>query len=159
MFDLASKSDNFALQYRRVKSKKLQIEYDFDFTLLGLATSAREYKLAWHINSALGISLVKQEEMTVQFLNDREITISHFLFKTEYSTFRLLKNKSLSGAGKSGYLLAELAHFDYLIMINDDGGFFDPKNTLAALKGISVIEYLSTININNLKEKENLIFE
>jgi hypothetical protein len=142
-----------------VKSKKLHIEYNYDFTLLGLATSAREYKLAWHINSALGVRLVKQQELSVEFLNDREITISHFLFKTEYSTFRLLKNKSLAGAGKSGFLLAELAHFDYLIMINDDGGFFDPDGTLTALKSIPVVEYLASINIDKLKEKENLIFE
>lgn len=142
-----------------MKGKKLHIEYEYDFTLLGLATSAREYKLAWHVNTALGIRLVKQDEITVEFLNDREITISHFLFKTEYSTFRLLKNKSLTGAGKSGFLLAELAHFDYLIMINDDGGFFNPDSTLAALKKIPVVEYLATINIDKLKEKENLIFE
>lgn len=142
-----------------VKGKKLHIEYEYDFTLLGLATSAREYKLAWHVNTALGIRLVKQDEIIVEFLNDREIIISHFLFKTEYSTFRLLKNKSLTGAGKSGFLLAELAHFDYLIMINDDGGFFDPDSTLAALKKIPVVEYLATINIDKLKEKENLIFE
>lgn len=142
-----------------MKNKKLQVEYSYDFVLLALATSAKEYKLAWHINNALGIRLVKQQEKTVHFLNDREITISHFLFKTEYSTFRLLKNKSLSGAGKTGFLLSELAHFDYLIMINDEGGYFNPDTTLSSLKGIPVVEYISTINISKLKEKENLIFE
>ncbi len=142
-----------------MKSKKLVVEYEYNFILMGLATSAKEYKLAWHINKVLGIQLVKQADKTVQFLNDREITISHFLFKREYSTFRLLKNKSLSGAGKTGFLLPELAHFDYLIMINDDGGFFEPDATLAALKNIPVVEYLSTINIGKLKDKENLIFE
>ena len=142
-----------------MKNKKLIVEYEYNFILMGLATSAKEYKLAWHINKVLAIQLVKQQEKTVQFVNDREITISHFLFKREYSTFRLLKNKSLSGAGKSGFLLPELAHFDYLIMINDDGGFFEPDATLAALKNIPVVEYLSSINIDKLKDKENLIFE
>src|SRR5690606_793778 len=120
-------------KYNSMKNKKLVVEYEYNFVLMGLATSVKEYKLAWHINKVLGISLVKQEEKTVHFLNDREITISYFLFKREYSTFRLLKNKSMSGAGKSGFLLPELAHFDYLIMINDDGGFFEPDTTLASL--------------------------
>ena len=142
-----------------MKNKRLVVEYNYDFDLIGLATSAREYKLAWYINNVLGIRLVKQQEKTVHFLNDREITFSHFLFKREYSTFRLLKNKSLSGAGKSGFLLPELSHFDFLIMINDDGGFFEPDATLAALKNIPVVEYLSLVNIDKLKEKENLIFE
>ena len=45
-----------------MKKNKLVIEYDFDFELLGILSSARGYKLAWEINQALGIQLVKQQD-------------------------------------------------------------------------------------------------
>ena len=50
-----------------MKKSRLDIEYDFDFELLGIHSSARGYKLAWEINQALGIQLVKQPDLVVGF--------------------------------------------------------------------------------------------
>ena len=43
-----------------MRKSKLIIEYEYDFNLIGLISTAKGYKLAWELNQALGIHLVKQ---------------------------------------------------------------------------------------------------
>ena len=53
-----------------MKKSKLVIEYEYDFDLLGLTSTARGYKLAWEINQALHVQLVKQPDLAVGFKNN-----------------------------------------------------------------------------------------
>lgn len=140
-----------------MKKNKLLIDYEYDFTLLAVLAEVREYKLAWHINQQLHIRLVKEDDIRFQFLNQQNLIVSNYKFATEHTTFRLLKNKSVQD-GSSSCLLPELAQFDYLIMIQGVGDFFDNVDIVQALKQVPAIRYISNININQLKSRENLIF-
>lgn len=142
-----------------MKKNKLIVEYEYDFHLLGVISPGKEYKLAWLINEVLGIRLIKAKDLVLEFLNNKNIIISNYLFKTEHSIFRLIRNKSYgrNNEGQS-YLLPELKDFDYLIIFK---GFEDTYNTseiIDKLKLIKEIQYLQKIEINALKSKENLIF-
>jgi hypothetical protein len=140
-----------------MKKSKLLIDYEFDFTLFALLTDLREYKLAWHINQALHIRLVKEEDLRFNFLNSQNLIISNYKFATEHTTFRLLKNKSVQD-GSNIFLIPELSQFDFLIMLQGVGDFFEGIDVEKALKEIPLVQYLSNVNINQLKSRENLIF-
>lgn len=140
-----------------MKKNKLLVDYEFDFTLLAVLSEVREYKLAWYINKQLHIRLVKEDDIHFQFLNQQNLIVSNYKFATEHTTFRLLKNKSVQ-EGSSSCLLPELVQFDYLIMIQGVGDFFDNIDVVQLLKEIPAIRYLSNINLNQLKSRENLIF-
>ncbi|MBK7651374.1 MAG: hypothetical protein IPJ20_12460 [Flammeovirgaceae bacterium] len=49
-----------------MKKKRLEIEYTFDFELIGIISSAKGYKLAWEINLALSARLVKQVDLIIE---------------------------------------------------------------------------------------------
>ena len=140
-----------------MKKTKLLIDYEFDFSLFAVLSDAREYKLAWNINKQLHIRLVKEVDLHFNFLNQQNLIVSNYKFATEHTTFRLLKNKSVQD-GSSISLIPELNQFDYLIMIQGVGDFFEEINVEQALKSIPVIQYVNQINLNQLKSKENLIF-
>lgn len=140
-----------------MKKTKLLIDYEFDFTLLAVVSNVREYKLAWSINQQLHIRLVKENDLHFKFLHQQNLIVSNYKFATEHTTFRLLKNKSVQD-GSNAFLIPELRGFDYLIMIQGVGDFFEGINIEQALKEIPVIQYISKVNINQLKSKENLIF-
>jgi hypothetical protein len=53
-----------------MKRNKLIIDYEFDFELIGIISTAKGYKLAWEINQLLAIHLVKQPDMVVGFKNN-----------------------------------------------------------------------------------------
>ena len=140
-----------------MKKTKLLIDYEFDFTLIAVLSNVREYKLAWSINKHLHIRLVKENDLHFNFLNQQNLIVSNYKFATEHTTFRLLKNKSVQ-EGSNAFLIPELRGFDYLIMIQGVGDFFENINLDQALKEIPLVQYISKVNINQLKSKENLIF-
>ncbi len=66
-----------------MKKKRLEIEYSYDFDLIGVISSAKGYKLAWDINNQLSARLVKQPDLIVQFKNNTEASFSYFSFESE----------------------------------------------------------------------------
>lgn len=142
-----------------MKKNKLVVSYTYDFDLIGITSSVKEYKLAWAINNVLGIRMVKADDLLLEFKDNQNIVISNFIFETEHSIFRLFKNKSFGkGPGLQGHLLPELKKFDFIILIN---GFEDTcsiNDFIASLRTLNEVEFLQLIDVMGLKSKENLIF-
>lgn len=142
-----------------MKNSKLFVSYEYDFELLGLTSTAKEYKLAWAINNLMDLRLVKNSDLSFDFKDGKSLVISNYLYKTEHSTFRLIKNKSFDTAFYSqGYLLPELKNFDYIIYLQGFEESFLPENFLQRLRELEEIIYIQYIDVQGLKSKENLIF-
>jgi len=139
-------------------SKRLIIEYDFEFDLIGIVSHVKEYKLAWLLNNILGIRLVKQKDLAINFTNNNLI-ISNFEFATEYLTYQLLKNQSVcKPTGKPYYLLPELKKFDFLLMIKDESGIIVLDEVIKKIRKLSEVYYTMQADLSQLDSKENLIF-
>ena len=80
-----------------MKKKRLEIEYSYDFDLIGVISSAKGYKLAWDINSQLSARLVKQPDLVVQFKNNAEASFSYFSYERASSYYKLDK-KSMTAS-------------------------------------------------------------
>lgn len=139
-----------------MKKTKLSSVPSFDMLLFGITSQAKEYKLAWWINRELGIKLVKKDDLEIEIKEIGKIAISNFTFDTEHCIFRLLKNKLENDSG--GYLLKELQRFDFLLTIDNKSDTFDLNGIGNKLKNIPEILYSQSIIVDNLKDKENLIF-
>jgi hypothetical protein len=138
---------------------KLIIEYEYDFDLYGIISTVKAYKLAWLINKELDLHLVKEEDINFSFLNEEKLVISNYLYQTEHSSFRLLKNRSEENSSeKMGYLLPELNKFDYFIMKNGMIHEYNHSQLLSRLQRIKEIQYIVTLDIEKIKSRENLIF-
>ena len=59
-----------------MKVNKLVVDFDYNFKMLGIISSAKEYKLAWSINQYLKIHLIKTEDINLQFQNECNILVS-----------------------------------------------------------------------------------
>lgn len=142
-----------------MKNSKLIVEYDYNFEVLAIITSVKDYKLAWAINKSLSINLCKAEDICLDFVKDSRLLISNFIFETEYTTFRLLKNKSYDFVKiPKPYLLPELKEYDYIIKISGESTSLNAFNTMDKIKDLPVVEYIKEVDVPNLKSKENLIF-
>ena len=139
-----------------MKKNKLVIEYDFDFELLGILSSARGYKLAWEINQALGIQLVKQQDLVVGFKNSEEKSFSFYAHETQLNRLKLFKNKPVDGDAGKYFLTPEFPHFDFIILIQME----EPERIkfIEQIKHIPSIELVATIPLEGLKSKSNFIF-
>ncbi len=140
-----------------LKSHELQLTLQCDFDLIGLVSSAKEYKLAWSLNQNLGLKLAKSKDIAINFVGNRSIIISNFTFTTSHCTFKLLKNHAISEDWNQ-YLLPELKNVDYFLLIKNESDTFDPGKYLCHLSEIGIVQSFASINVENLKNKENLIF-
>ena len=142
-----------------MKRNKLVVSYEFEFELIGITSSVKEYKLAWAINNVLGIRLIKAEDLVLEFKDNKNIMISNFIFETEHSIFRLFKNRSLERFSEvPGYLLPELRNFDFIVLIDGFEDSFTINEFVDVLRNLEEIQYLQKIDVMSLKSKENLIF-
>ncbi len=138
---------------------KLNVEFSYDFVLLGIISPLKEYKLAWKINKCLEINLVKEVDVEIEFFNQSDLVISNFLYQTENSEFRLLKNKSVSSNSRANvYLLPELQSFDYVVMVSGFEDTFSIDTVKSELQAIPGVQYIKLFDVESLKSRENLIF-
>ena len=142
-----------------MKKNKLIASFDFDFSLLAIASQLKEYKLAWFINQELHVNLVKQEDEVFHFLGNDKLLISNYLYQTENSSIRLIFNRSREGSSISTqHLIPELKQFDYLFLIE---GFEDTwvlgevRNLIKNFDGVQMVNH---IGVDQLKSRDNLIF-
>ena len=142
-----------------MKKRKLEAEFEYDFSLFGIISALKEYKLAWLLNNILEVQLDKANDIEIEFLKRQNLTISNYLFETENSSLKLLKNKSIDPFGdKPSYLLPELKRFDYFIIIQGFEDTFSNQVLKQKVSSISGIQFVQFFPLESLKSRENLIF-
>ncbi len=140
-----------------MKKSKLVIEYDYDFELMGILSSARGYKLAWEINQTLGIQLIKQPDLVVGFRNNEEKSFSFYAHETQLNRLKLFKNKPSEQESGKYFLIPEFPHFDFIIlaaMEEQDAH----QQLIHRIRSIEVIQLVASIPLEGLKSKSNFIF-
>ena len=137
-----------------MKKTRLVIEYDYDFALLGITSSVKFYKLAWSVNRALGINLIRVEDYQLA-LKDETQAFGCYIFENEEPLIWLFKNRSIEN--EKTFLAPEVPHFDYLLKIQKESQSFAQKEILKDLKEIKCIEYIGAIEIDTLKSKDNFL--
>lgn len=141
----------------KMKKSKLIIDYEFDFELLGLISQAKGYKLAWEINQALHIQLVKQPDLVVGFKNNEEKCFSFYSYQTQLNRLKMFKNKPLDPDSGKYFLIPEFPHYDFIILA-DMEEHFTHKQLIHSIKSIASIQLAAIIPLEGLKSKSNFIF-
>ncbi|MEP1031977.1 IPExxxVDY family protein [Ekhidna sp.] len=142
-----------------MKKNKLDGGYAIDFELFGLVCNKKEYKLAWYLNQALNITLVKQDDIKIEYADNTSIWISNYVYETDFVSIELLQNKLVgSGNIKTKLLMPELKQFDFLLKLKDQTDELSSENVSAIIKDISIIEYTMRLKFDSLKSKENLLY-
>ena len=138
-----------------MKKNRLEIEYSYDFELLGLITSAKSYKLAWELNRSLHIRLAKKADLVIQ-ARSYQLTYSFHEHESPANTLRLFRNKP-NETGKSRHLLVpEYPHGDFILMIQGEEMLSNRLQN--QLRNIPSIELVAFIPLDALKSKDNFIF-
>ena len=141
----------------KMKKNRLEIDYGFDFRLLGLICSQKAHKLAWELNRALNLDLLRQEDHKVQEKTGQTPNYTYFVHQTDVTIIRLFKNRS-SDEGTSKWLLVpEYPRFDYILFI-ESGEHEKETEIMDQMKNIPTIELCAFLPLAFLKRKENFMF-
>lgn len=140
-----------------MKKSKLIIDYEFNFELVGLTSIAKGYKLAWEINQALGIHLIKQPDLVVGFKNNEEKSFSFYSYETQLNRLKLFKNKPSELEPGKYFLIPEFPHFDFIILAAMEDQYAH-QQLLNLIKSIPSVQFANIIPLEGLKSKSNFIF-
>src|SRR5262245_28466343 len=102
-----------------MKKKRLDVEFSYDFELLGIHSSARGYKLAWEINQILNVQLQKKEDLKIHDKSG-EFSFSHFEHQSMINTLRLFRNKPNEAESSVLLLVPEHPAVDYILYCQGD---------------------------------------
>jgi hypothetical protein len=158
----------------------LEIEYDYDFVLIGISSHEKDYRICWALNQKLGINLSKQDSLEIK--DKKQSTPSYFSFFsfsdedafTEYSVIaNFSENKSLavtentlfadterskSQSGTNDLLIPEQKQMNYFFVLRAEIEEEEIAEMLRRIKEIDIVLTAIRIDAKSLKSKQNLIF-
>ena len=140
-----------------MKKKRLEIDYYYDFELLGVISASKGYKLAWEINRILSIRLVKQPDHILTSKNQLAVSYSYFSYETNAATLKLFRNRPQEAESGKLFLVPEYPHIDYIIMLRGEDQISN-NPIQEVLRNIPSIELITFIPLEDLKSKDTFIF-
>jgi len=141
----------------KMKKKRLEVEYSFDFELIGIISSAKGYKLAWEVNNILGSHLIRQPDLTILLTRDSYASYVYYAFENEVNVLKLFRNKPNEADLIKNLLVPEFPHYDYILLTQGEAHMAS-KRLQELLKNIPSIELTAFIPLTALKSKDNFIF-
>jgi hypothetical protein len=153
-------------------------EFDeIDYYLIAIHTSLEDYRLAYFINQNLPINLSKNENEIQINIKEGETNFSRFYYYDIENaiSWNLIQNKSEVIQQKEGnsrnlfsniimevatkvFLLPELKKVDYFLKIENTDDIINISNIQTKLNKIDSISAIYTVETNQIKSKNNLIF-
>ena len=141
----------------KIKKNKLEIQYTYDFELLGIRTSLKGYKLAWQLNNILRINLVKQVDLVLHYRKGLEASYDHYVYSTPLNQLHLFRNKPLDTENAVPELVPEFPHFDFVLMTQSEENL-SGNRLQEYLRAIPSVELVTLIPLTSLKSRDNFIF-
>lgn len=131
----------------------LSLEEDYPYFIIGISSSTPNYRLCWSLNKALNISLKREKPIDIHSKSGDVAIHAVFEFTDEElnAKYRLIENKK----GSSRFL-PESHQADYLLII-DESDKIEIPNLLSEIKKITQVILAFSIDIDSLKQKQNLM--
>lgn len=134
--------------------KVLEIEDNYDFSLLGISSHVKDYRLCWELNNSLDISLEKSDPIILSEEDD----FSGFATSTFYDDENQLVFVLVTNKNQGKCLIPEYSQIDYLLKVSGSQHEFVLKNKKQIIQNIESILKTIEINPNELKSKPNMVF-
>ena len=134
----------------------LDVEYDFEFVLVGISCHEKDYRISWALREKLGVDLCRGEDLQINSKKPGEsgaYAVFESFSEDNDSSIFLVANRS-----DSSFLVPELKTCDYFLIAR---GGYDKENgeqILLRIKEIPFVLTAFTIDPSGLKSRQNLIF-
>ncbi|MBA3971104.1 MAG: IPExxxVDY family protein [Bacteroidetes bacterium] len=133
----------------------LEIEYDYDFVLIGISSHEKDYRICWAINNKLGLNLIKTEPLEIK--DKKQDDLSHFsLFCFEkpddFMEYFMIANRS-----EKGLLIPEQKQIDYFFIVRGEIEDDAVMDMIKQIKDSNLVQTAFRVDVNSLKSKQNLI--
>lgn len=139
-----------------MKKTRLIIEYDYDFSLFGVISNAKSYKLAWDLNQSFHVNLVRQPDLPVEVKSNQHLNFSYFSTPPGLNKLQIFRNKPQEAESGKYFLIPEFPHYDFIILaaMNE---LYSSEDLIEKIKQLPSVQMAATIPLEGLKSKVNFL--
>ena len=132
----------------------LNIEEDYEFSLIGISCHAKDYKLCFEFNKLLEVDFIRTEDLDIDSKKTQgNYSLYEYIDEDNFMDYYLISNRS-----SKGVLIPEHKTIDYFLLLK---GATNDDITDDMIQKISTLQIVLTaykIDVDTLKSKQNLIF-
>ncbi len=135
----------------------LEVEYNYNFYLLGLVSPIKDYRLCWALNKGCEMDFVKRSDLEINSKQHKKLvyfSIFEYIDEVDQSQYNVITNKR-----NGEYLIPEMKEADYFFMIRGYAQDSDKTELLKAIRSNPDIQAVFEVDPESLKSKQNLILE
>ncbi|HET6227800.1 MAG TPA: IPExxxVDY family protein [Bacteroidia bacterium] len=157
----------------------LEIQYDYDFVLIGISSHEKDYRLCWALNNKFGLELIKVDSLEIK--GKKQETPSFFSLFTydhpeNFLEYTVVANLSESKSGsimetdlfgsqikahshnENEFLIPEHKQLNYFFVVKGEVDEQAAQQMVKKIKEIDLILTAIPIDVSQLKSKHNLVF-
>jgi len=134
-----------------MKKLKLSPEHTPDFTFIGIACHLKDYKMAYNINSSMGLSLKRVSDFTSPDHTDRLYSFFQCYNPEEKKNFMLITNHH-----PDGKLLPKLKNFDFFLVADESMANSRVDALLSKIRKTEKVLMAGKIEREKLKEYDRI---
>ncbi|HKR03678.1 MAG TPA: IPExxxVDY family protein [Bacteroidia bacterium] len=135
------------------KILRFEVINEYDFLLLAVICSYKDYRLCFELNQQLKLKLKREKDLEVLNRQKNKSTFSNFYFSSpDNEQFRVINNK-----GGTRAFIPEMKTIDYFIMIKNLTSKKSVDELIARIKKIEIISGVYEMDPNELKSAENFL--
>lgn len=136
---------------------RLEFDFDYDFLLFGISCHVKDYRLCWSLNRYIGTDFKRDNDLEIKLAGQEEL--ARFSFYTWDDTDNHLRYFIVANRGIPGLLVQEQKQADYFLLVEGYIDLVDADELLAKLRDINVILTAYQLDPNELRSRQNLIFD
>jgi hypothetical protein len=135
------------------KILKFEIPTVFDFLLLAVICSYKDYRLCFELNQQLKLKLKREKDLEILSRQKNKTSFSTFYFSSQDNEqFRVINNK-----GGTQAFIPEMRTIDYFIIIKNLNQKKSVDDLISRIKKIEIISGIYEMDPNELKSGENFL--
>ncbi len=132
----------------------LNIEEDYDFSIIGISCHAKDYRLCYELNQLFEADFVRTDDIEINIKKSMgKFSIFEYHNEENYLSYFLISNRS-----DQGFLIPEYKTIDFFLMLK---GAINTKLIGGMVEKICSSQLILTayfIEVSTLKSKQNFLF-
>lgn len=135
------------------KKYRLESQYDSDFTLIGIISHQRDYRLIWSINNQLQLNMIKMDDLKIFQDKKNENNFFSFYYFDDPLTFKTFY--FISNMGSNGLLFPEKKQTNFFLLIKGNVSPELRNDIILKLNENSYVLNTHAISISSIKNIDN----
>ena len=138
------------------KTHTLSFKDDYSFHLIGISSHENDYRLSWAINSQLGTSFIRADNLVVhnpRIGQDQEFSLSRYMDEETYIQYNLISNRC-----DDGFLIEEMTNIDFVLQVTGEISEAELEGLVNKLRQVDMITTAFVMDVEKLKSRKRLLF-